>query len=137
METILSHKEEWPRVEHERIELMDNIVEQRGCTEIEFPLTSTSSAWPILWSIIYIYISRDHEEVTIDEFLCEEIFLFFFFFFRGNGTIETELWIKWTSERKWLNEMFDIPLDREAGMFEQSATNLPETEKRILINIGG
>lgn len=44
METILSHKEEWPRVEHERIELMDNIVEQRGCMEIEFPLSSTPSA---------------------------------------------------------------------------------------------
>lgn len=136
METILSHKEEWPRVEHERIELMDNIVEQRGCTEIEFPLTSTPSAWPILWSIIYIYFTRSRGGYDRWIFVRGDI-SFFFFFFRGNGTIETELWIKWTSERKWLNEMFDIPLDREAGMFEQSATNLPETEKRILINIGG
>lgn len=137
METILSHKEEWPRVEHERIELMDNIVEQRGCTEIEFPLTSTPSAWPILWSI-YIYIFHEiTRRLRSMNFCARRYFFFFFFFFRGNGTIETELWIKWTSERKWLNEMFDIPLDREAGMFEQSATNLPETEKRILINIGG
>lgn len=57
---------------------MDNIVEQRDYMEIEFPLIYLLH---LLLSdqysdqYIYIYISRDHDEVTIDE-LCEEIFLF-------------------------------------------------------------
>lgn len=133
METILFHKEEWP---HGR--WTNRIDGHRGYTKIEFPLTyHTPYQYIYIWPI-YIYISRDHDEVTMNfTELCEEIFLFFFSGETTWGTIETELWIKWTSERKWLNEMFDIPLDGETGVFERSAMNLPETEKRILINIGG
>lgn len=132
METILFHKEEWP---HGR--WTNRIDGHRGYTKIEFPLTyHTPYIWPTFWPI-YIF----HEITTRLRWILPScVRRYFFFFFSGEttwGTIETELWIKWTSERKWLNEMFDIPLDGETGVFERSAMNLPETEKRILINIGG
>lgn len=136
METILFHKEEWKMNESNWWTTSWNNM------EIEFPLIYLLHL--LLTNIlinIYIYFTRsrrgydrwivwgdisfssgNHMEYTEEK--------------RGE-TIETELWIKWTSERKWLNEMFDIPLVRKAGVFERSATNLPETEKRILINIGG
>ena len=68
METILFHKEEWKMNESNWWTTSWNNM------EIEFPLIYLLHL--LLTNIlINIYISRDHDEVTIDE-LCEEIFLF-------------------------------------------------------------
>lgn len=49
-------------------------MEQHG-DRVSINLPSTPSSDQYSDQYIYIYISRDHDEVTIDE-LCEEIFLF-------------------------------------------------------------
>lgn len=63
METILFHKEEWPRGRW-----TNRIDGHRGYTKIEFPLTyHTPYIWPTFWPIyIYIYFTRSRR--GYDEF---------------------------------------------------------------------